>query len=78
MKKASGKDKTMSTREVAVLIEDLRSQFRIFGEKLKSMDDKLDSTIGMVAKNTEDITWLKMLSDGTKQEITKINGKLAE
>jgi septation ring formation regulator EzrA len=79
MKKEPHKDKTtMTAREVAVLVEDFRSQFRTFGEKLKSIDDKLDSTMGMVAKNTEDITWLRMLYETTKQDITKISGKLAK
>lgn len=33
----------MTATEVGVLIEDLRSQFRIFGEKLDALESKYDS-----------------------------------
>ncbi len=64
--------------EVGALIEDLRSRFKVFGEKLNSVDDKLDATMGMVAKNREDITMLNLRTIGIKGDITKINGKLAK
>ena len=79
MKKELKKSKTAFTAtEVGVLIEGLRSQFRVFGEKLKTLEDKIDTTMGMVAKNTEDITFLKITGEGSKYELTKINGKLAQ
>ena len=79
MKKETKKSKaTFTSTEVGVIVEDLRSQFGIFGDKLKALDDKLDSTMGMVAKNTEDITMLNLNVSVIKSDLTKINGKLAK
>lgn len=79
MKRETKKSKSEFTAtEVGVLIEDLKSQFRVFGDKLKGLEDKLDSTMGMVAKNREDITMLNINVSVIKDELTKINGKLAK
>lgn len=79
MKKETKKSKSEFTAtEVGALIEDLRSNFRVFGDKLKGLEDKLDSTMGMVAKNTEDITMLNINVMVIKSDLTKIKGKLAK
>jgi septation ring formation regulator EzrA len=85
MKKKATKPDTFTAREVTVLLEDIRGQFKLFSEKLTAMDDKLDSTMGMVAKNREDFTMLDLKVTGVKGKITdieeeliKINGKLAK
>lgn len=79
MKKDSKREKTTFTaREVAVLIEELRSQFRVFGEGQSALRDKVDTIMGMVAKNCEDIVMLNMRTDGIKTDINKINGKLVQ
>ena len=56
MKNKGNKDKTtMPAREVAVLIEDLRSQFRIFGEQLKAVEERLGSRIERLENRVEGV-----------------------
>lgn len=45
----------MPAREVAVLIEDLRSQFRIFGEKLEALEDKFNGRLDNVDGKLENL-----------------------
>jgi len=79
MKKETKKSKTeFSGTAVGALIENLESQFRVFGEKLGTLEDKLDSTMGMVAKNREDITMLNIKTDGIKNDINKLSGKFVQ
>ena len=61
MKKESKETKnTMTAREVAVLIEDLRSQFRIFGEGLTALREKVDSIANALANVIERITTIEL------------------
>ncbi len=77
MKKRAKKEDKFSVREVSVLIEDLRSQFRVFGEGLRDVREKLDTVTGIVAENSENITLLRIGVSATKDELVKVNGKLA-
>lgn len=65
-------------REFGVILEKVYSEVKIIAEGQSGLRDKLDSTMGMVAKNTEDITLLRILADNAKHELSKINGKLAK
>ena len=79
MKKPANKTREHnSDREFAVVLEKIYAEFKTFGEGLAGIKDKLDSTMGMVAKNMEDITMLNIRSDVVKNDVTKINGKLAQ
>jgi hypothetical protein len=61
MKKENKETKnTMTAREVAVLIEDLRSQFRIFGEGLTALREKVDSIANALANVIERITTIEL------------------
>jgi|GEM_PF-6289709 hypothetical protein len=61
MKKESPKDKTtMTAREVAVLIEDLRSQFRTFGEGLVSLREKVEGINDALGNAMERITTMEL------------------
>ena len=72
MKNKPAKDKTtMPVREVAALIEDLRSQFRIFGEKLSAVSDKLDATYEEVGRQKEEIFSIKTKLDMTYEEVSR-------
>ncbi len=76
MKDKGSQDKTtMTTREVAVLIEDLRSQFRIFGEQLKAVEARLEGKIEGISANQA-----KTLEKITSLEITvrKIQTDIAD
>ena len=77
MKKDVKKEDKLGTREVSVLLEDLHSQFRIFGEGLSDVREKLDSVRGMVAAHEEKSTWSRLEIGSIKNELVKINGKLA-
>ena len=56
MKKPNKYKDAMSAREVAVLIEDLRSNFRTFGEGLSMLREKVDSIANALANIMERIT----------------------
>ena len=61
MKKGSDKDKnSMGSREVAVLVEDLRSKFRAFGEGLSSLQEKVDAVSEALAAVMERITAVEL------------------
>ena len=47
-------------RETGVILEGLRSDFRVFGENLDTVKSDLKATKTMVGKNTEDITMINM------------------
>ena len=77
MKDKTGKDKTtMTVREVAVLIEDLRSQFRAFGEKLSAVSNKVDMTYEEVGRQKEDISFIKTDIRIIKTDIAEIKETL--
>ena len=60
MKKDTKDKTTMTAREVAVLIEDLRSQFRVFGEGLTGLREKVDSIANALANVIERITAIEL------------------
>jgi peptidoglycan hydrolase CwlO-like protein len=61
MKKESGKSESSFSREreFAVVLEQLHSDFRTFGEGLSSLRSKVDAIFEMAGKNTEDLTLIK-------------------
>ena len=60
MKDKYGKEKSsMSTTEVGVLIEDLKSNFRTFGEGLTMLREKIDSVANALANTMERITTIE-------------------
>ena len=61
-----------------VILEKIYGEIKVLGEGQTVLRDKLDSTMGMVAKNCEDITMLNISVSGIKYELTKMNGKLAK
>ena len=78
MKKENPKDKTtMTTREVAVLIEEFRSQFRTFGENLSVVKDKLDALYEDVSKQKEDIFVIKADVNLLKSDNKSIKADIA-
>jgi len=46
-------------REFSVILEALRSDFRIFGEGLSALREKAAGIFEMTGKNTEDIAFIK-------------------
>ena len=78
MKKEIKKDREFSReREFTVVLEGLRSEFKTFGEGLNSVKNKLDATNGKVAQILEDATMFRLSMYAMKDDITKMNGKLA-
>jgi archaellum component FlaC len=59
----------MEDKKVRVILEEIRSQFKVFGEGLKGINEKLDSTIEMTAKNSEDIEMVKIDVKEIKDDI---------
>jgi peptidoglycan hydrolase CwlO-like protein len=75
--KSKGKESNKD-REFAVILEKIYSEIKVIVEGQGALRDKLDSTMGMVAKNREDITMLNIRVSGIKDDLTKMNGKLAQ
>jgi hypothetical protein len=79
MKKESKKNPEYNKdREFGVILEKIHSDIQIISEGQSLLRDKLDSTMGMVAKNTEDITMVNIRLSGIKDDLNRINGKLAK
>jgi len=79
MKKKINKSKEFDReREFAVILEKIHSEIKVITEGQAALRDKLDATMGMVAKNSEDITMLNLRISGIKDDLTKISGKLAK
>ena len=79
MKKKINKSKEFDReREFAVILEKIHSEIKVITEGQAALRDKLDATMGMVAKNSEDITMLNLRVSGIKDDLTKISGKLAK
>jgi len=74
--KGNGDKAIMTAREVAVLIEDLKSQFRIFGEQLKAVEnrlsDKIEGITSNQAKTLERITSLEITARKMQTDIADI------
>ena len=61
----------MEDKHVKILLEDIRSQFRVFGESLDDTNRRVKATQEMVAKNTEDIEIIKSDIAFIKTELKK-------
>ncbi len=68
----------MPAREVAVLIEDLRSQFRAFGEGLKALSDKTDGIAANQAVTLEKVAGLEIKVAGLEVITKRIQADVAE
>lgn len=62
----------MQDKKVIVILEDLRSQFRVFSEGQLGLTKKTDSMMEMIAKNSEDITDLKIMVGKNTEDITEL------
>lgn len=60
------------------LLEKIHAEIKTITESQNILQDKLDSTLAIIAKNTDDSTWLKILGTDTNREAAKINGKLVK
>lgn len=77
MKKNNRKEKTTFTaREVAVLIEELRGQFRIFGENLSAVKSKVEAIFEEQGRQKEEIFIIKTDINVIKTEIKEIKARL--
>jgi tetrahydromethanopterin S-methyltransferase subunit G len=77
MKKDVNKDKTtMTAREVAVLIEDLGSQFRAFGDELKTITRRLDGIEITVARTWEKLTEIDLRLIRVEKKLEEIDKRL--
>jgi predicted translin family RNA/ssDNA-binding protein len=77
MKKKPKKSKEFDeSREFGAVLEKIYSDIKIISEGQSVLRDKLDATMGMVAKNVENITMLNIRTSGIKDDLTKMNGKL--
>ena len=58
--------------------EKIYSEFQTFGEGLSGLRDKMDGIAGMVAKNSEQINLSSLQLSVIKDDMNKINGKMAQ
>jgi peptidoglycan hydrolase CwlO-like protein len=72
MKKNSKNKTTMTAGEVAILVEDLKSQFRVFGEELKTLNSKVDGVATNQAETLERVTLLEITSRKIQADIAEI------
>jgi len=61
----------MEDKHVRILLEDIRSKFRVFGEGQKDIQKQLKDIREMIAKNTEDIEIIKSDIAFIKTELKK-------
>ena len=79
MKKETKRNETtMTAREVAVLVEDFRSQFRVFGEDLSAVKRKVDALFEEVSKQKEEIFIIKADINIIKGDIKIMRVDIAE
>lgn len=71
--------------EVGTLIEQFRSEFKVFGErqqsiieKQQSIIEKLDATYEQVGKNTQEIALIKTTLRNLKEQVSINTGKIEE
>ena len=72
------KEDKFTVTEVGTLIEELRSEFRIFGEDLISVKNDVGSLKEMVAENTEKIAVLEIAARNmaTKSDLAILAAKI--
>jgi hypothetical protein len=74
-KKTNDKNKD---REFGVILERIYSEIKVLSEGHGLLNDKMDATMGMVAKSKEDITMLTIRMSRVTDDLLKISGKLAK
>ena len=68
----------MTTSEVAVLIESFQSQFRIFGDELKSIARRLDNLESTVARIWEKVTTIDLRLIRVEKTVAEIHFRLTK
>lgn len=77
-KNDTSKEKTTFTaREVAVLVEDLKSQFRIFGDELKTINKRLEGIETTQARMWEKLTQIDLRLIKVESDIATIKQDIA-
>ena len=72
------KNNKISDNHVAVLLEGLKSDFKIFGESLTAVREKSDATFEAVGRLQEDVSVLKSDMQTVKEELHLIRNELKE
>lgn len=68
---------SFTSTQVGVLIEDFQSQFKVFGEKLVSMQDQLNTVIVNQGHMWEDIARINQRLNSIEQRLDTIEQRLA-
>jgi chromosome segregation ATPase len=77
MKNKNSNDKTtMTAREVVVLIEGLRSEFKLFGDGLKMLIAKVEALEATVARVWEKVTQIDLRLIRVEKKIVEIDERL--
>jgi chromosome segregation ATPase len=78
--KAKGKPKSKSftPAQVGALIESFKADFRIFGEKLKSLDEKVESIAKNQAYTLERITTIELKIVSIEERLKKLEERLSK
>jgi predicted translin family RNA/ssDNA-binding protein len=77
-KKINKSDEFSKGREFAVILEKIYTEIKVISEGQAALREKVDTSIGMIAKNTEDITMFNLSMSIVKNDLAKMNGKLAK
>ena len=78
MKERTDKDKTlMPAREVAVLMEELKSQFRVFGDELKTITGKTEAIETTVGKTWEKVTGIDLRLIRVENKLNNVDKRLS-
>ncbi len=77
MKNKTGKDKTtMTAGEVGVLIKGLRSEFRVFGDELKTITKRIEGMETTTARAWEKLTEIDLRLIRVENKVEGIDTKL--
>lgn len=68
----------MEDRKVQVVLEDIRAQFRAFGEAQQGLVEKVDDIKKTVSQNTEDIKIIKTDVSILKTDVSVLKTDVAE
>ncbi|MFZ5800968.1 MAG: hypothetical protein ACOY3D_06305 [Candidatus Omnitrophota bacterium] len=77
-KEAKKESATMTTREVAVLIEEFRSQFRALGEELKTVSRRLEAIETNQARAWEKITGIDLRLIRVERDVAVMKSDITE
>ena len=75
MKKGNNR---MSDREFAVILEKIYSDFRIFGEKLEAVSNRVDATFEEVGSQKEELFLVKVKVDSVSKELVIIKAYIKD